>query len=153
MRGQVMSAPGERRDWSDVAAVHLADPSLGALVEGDRRGNRRLGGGERPLWRPEAQGAHGTAGTAGRRCITLRESTQVQGWLTRASTGTKKQPPRRQGHDTGPAPAARQAVSVHRSTLRQVLGSDHAWILEEEIKGALSYAEHLGRPTAAALAA
>jgi len=57
------------------------------------------------------------------------------------------------GTTRGLPPAARQAVSAHRSTLRQVLGSDHAWILEEEIEGALSYAEHLGRPSAAVLAA
>ena len=38
-------------------------------------------------------------------------------------------------------PAARQAVRAHRAALGRVLACDHAWILDEQIEGALSYAE------------
>ena len=54
------------------------------------------------------------------------------------------------GTTRGLSPAARQALQAHRAVLREVLGSDHAWILEEEIEGALSYAEH--RPAGAVAA-
>ncbi|MDQ6798865.1 MAG: hypothetical protein M3011_12780 [Actinomycetota bacterium] len=50
-------------------------------------------------------------------------------------------------------PAARQAVMAHRSVLRQVLASDHAWIFEEQLEGALSYAECHQGPWVAAAAA
>ena len=49
---------------------------------------------------------------------------------------------------------ARQAARAYRAVLRQVLASDHGWILDEQIEGALSYAECLrGRPEAERLAA
>lgn len=38
---------------------------------------------------------------------------------------------------------ARQVVKAHRVVVRQVLASDHAWVLEEQIEGALSYARCL----------
>ena len=40
-----------------------------------------------------------------------------------------------------PAPA-RLAVRDHRAVVRRVLASGHAWILDEQVEGALSYAEH-----------
>ena len=45
------------------------------------------------------------------------------------------------GTARGLAPAARQAVRAHRAVVRRVLASDHAWILDEQVEGALSYAE------------
>lgn len=39
-------------------------------------------------------------------------------------------------------PAARQAVNAHRAVLRRVLSGDHAWILDEQVEGALSYADY-----------
>ena len=46
--------------------------------------------------------------------------------------------------------AARRAVRAHRAVVRQVLACDHAWILDEQIEGALSYAEcHWGLPAEA----
>ena len=45
------------------------------------------------------------------------------------------------GSTRGLPPAARQAVRAHRAVVRQVLASDHAWILDEQVEGALSYAE------------
>ena len=53
----------------------------------------------------------------------------------------------------GLSPAARQAVAAHRAVLRQVLACRHAWILDEQIEGALSYAEYHWAPSAQALAA
>ena len=51
-------------------------------------------------------------------------------------------------------PAARRAVREHRVVLRLVLSSDHAWILDEQVEGALSYAEHAaGERAVARLAA
>lgn len=50
-------------------------------------------------------------------------------------------------------PAARQAVRAHRAVLRQVLACDHAWILGEQVEGALSYAECHWAGSADALAA
>jgi len=47
---------------------------------------------------------------------------------------------------------AAQAVKAHRAVVRQVLASDHRWILDEQIEGALSYAgvgERLARTLAA----
>lgn len=41
-------------------------------------------------------------------------------------------------------PPAHQAVTAHRAVLRRVLSSDHAWILDEQVEGALSYAEYAG---------
>ncbi len=57
------------------------------------------------------------------------------------------------GTARGLVPAARQAVRAHRLVLRQVLASDHAWILEEQTEGALSYAESYWEHRAEALAA
>lgn len=51
-------------------------------------------------------------------------------------------------------PAARQAVKAHRAVLRQVLSGDHAWIIDEQVEGALSYAEYAaGERTVARVAA
>ena len=51
-------------------------------------------------------------------------------------------------------PPARQAVRDHRAVLRRVLSGEHAWILDEQVEGALSYAEHVtGERAVARLAA
>ena len=57
------------------------------------------------------------------------------------------------GTSRGLAPVARRAVTAHRAVLRQVLASDHAWILEEQTEGALAYAESYWECRAKALAA
>ena len=57
------------------------------------------------------------------------------------------------GSARGLAPAARQAVRAHRAVFRQVRGSDHAWIVDEQVEGALSYAEFRSTRWADALAA
>ena len=57
------------------------------------------------------------------------------------------------GTTRGLPPAARQAVRTHRAVLREVLASDHAWIVDEQVQGALSYAEYRWAPSAAPLAA
>ncbi|MDQ6798769.1 MAG: hypothetical protein M3011_12275 [Actinomycetota bacterium] len=46
-----------------------------------------------------------------------------------------------------------EAVKTHRAVVRQVLATDHSWILDEQIEGALSYAVCLGGHETRALAA
>jgi len=41
-------------------------------------------------------------------------------------------------------PGGAEAVKAHRAVVRRVIASVHAWILDEQIEGALSYAECLG---------
>lgn len=57
------------------------------------------------------------------------------------------------GTARGLAPPAREALRAHRAVLRQVVASDHAWILEEQTEGALSYAEWCWEPSVETLAA
>ncbi len=45
------------------------------------------------------------------------------------------------------------AIRAHRAVVRQVLASDHSWILDEQVEGALSYAGCLGEDVTKALAA
>lgn len=50
-------------------------------------------------------------------------------------------------------PAARRAVRAHRGVVQQILACDHAWILDEQLEGALSYAEHNGARSSQTVAA
>lgn len=48
---------------------------------------------------------------------------------------------------------ARRVVQTHRTVVRRVLASDHAWILDDELEGALSYARWFSEPETEAQAA
>ena len=92
--------------------------------------------------------------------LTLDEARDLLGASAIALVEAASCPPARlarllvgNGTARGLAPAARQAVRAHRVVLRQVLASDHAWILEEQTQGALSYAECLWKSSTEALAA
>ena len=48
---------------------------------------------------------------------------------------------RGKGTTRGLPPVARRAAGTHRGVVREVLASDHAWILDDQVEGALAYAE------------
>ncbi len=58
-----------------------------------------------------------------------------------------------QGTARGLPAGGAEAVKAHRAVVRRVLASVHAWILDEQIEGAMSYAECLGGHETKALAA
>jgi len=60
---------------------------------------------------------------------------------------------RGRGTARGLAPSGADAAKAHRAVVRRVLASDHSWIIDEQIEGALSYAGCLGEDETKALAA
>lgn len=80
--------------------------------------------------------------------LTLDEAQELLGPSAIALVETVPCPPRRlsrllAGQDTlrGLPPLARAAVRAHRAALRQVVAAGHGGIIDDELAGALSYAE------------
>jgi hypothetical protein len=58
-----------------------------------------------------------------------------------------------QGSTRGLPALARDAVRAHRAALGQVLDAGHGWILDEQVEGALAYADCTERPAERGIAA
>lgn len=91
--------------------------------------------------------------------LTLDEAQELLGPTAIALVETVSCAPRRlsrllAGQDTlrGLPPLARAAVRAHRAALRQIIAAGHGGIIDDEVAGALSYAEIFWPPLAHARA-